>query len=63
MTYKLLDVIRDELAGTADKLSKEDQQYRFDVCVNCEHFKKLSRQCGLCGCFIDAKIKYRNSIR
>lgn len=61
MSYGIKDVIKDELSGTADKLSKEDQFCRLEVCNTCDHLRKLSRQCGLCGCFIDLKVKYRNS--
>lgn len=56
--YNVLDVIKDELKGTAQKLSKEEQTKRISICESCEKFKKLSRQCGICGCFIDMKTKY-----
>lgn len=30
---------------------------RLKVCRECEQFQKLSRQCRLCGCFLDLKAK------
>jgi Family of unknown function (DUF6171) len=34
---------------------------RLKVCAECEHFGKLARQCGLCGCFMDIKAKMLNA--
>ena len=61
MTYNVIDVIKDELKGTADKLSKDEQKLRLEICETCEHRTKLTRQCNLCGCFLDLKTKYRSS--
>lgn len=61
MTYNIIDVIKDELTGNTDKLTKEEQQVRIKTCESCPDFKKLTRQCGHCGCFMDAKTKYRQS--
>ena len=30
---------------------------RITECVSCQHFKAMTRQCGLCGCFMDIKAK------
>lgn len=61
MTYNILDVVKDELRGTADKLTKEEQQKRLDVCKSCEFLTKLTQQCSKCGCFVAMKTKYRSS--
>lgn len=58
MTYNILDVIKDELTGTAEYVSHEEKLRRLSICLTCEHLKKLSRQCGKCGCFVDMKTKY-----
>lgn len=47
-------LMKGELPPMSDgELSAE----RIKMCVQCEHFKKLARQCDLCGCFIDLKAK------
>jgi len=28
---------------------------RLEVCEECEHYKKETKQCGVCGCFVDIK--------
>jgi hypothetical protein len=61
MSYNVIDVVKDELKGTADKLTKQEQKLRLDVCNECEHKTKLTRQCGLCGCFLDLLTKYKSS--
>ncbi len=30
---------------------------RLKMCVECEHFKKMIRQCEICGCMLDLKTK------
>ena len=30
---------------------------RINECTKCFHFQKYTRQCGLCGCFMDIKTK------
>jgi len=61
MTYNIIDVVKDEIRGTANKLTAEERQLRLDVCSVCPHLVKLTRQCGKCGCFIDMKSRYRYS--
>jgi hypothetical protein len=40
-------------AAAAEDLAKE----RLKVCAECPEFAKLARQCRLCGCFMDIKVK------
>jgi hypothetical protein len=61
MTYNIFDVVKDEIRGTTDKLEKDEVKQRIAVCNTCTSFVKLTRQCGLCGCFVDQKAKYRQS--
>ena len=35
-------------------------QERRDYCFNCEHFFKPTKSCKKCGCFVLAKIKFKN---
>lgn len=40
-----------------DKLAEE----RLEICRNCEHFIKLTQQCGDCLCFMPLKVKFSYS--
>lgn len=58
MSLTLKDIavklMRGELPPLADgELAIE----RLKVCTGCMHFKKLARQCELCGCWLDLKTK------
>lgn len=61
MTYNLIDVIKDELTGTAQYVSKEEKLRRLNICQTCTHLTKVTHQCGLCGCFVSAKTKYKEA--
>lgn len=54
---KLKDIARDVLAGKLQLSSKELAEERMKVCRGCPAFKKLTRQCSLCGCQLDLKVK------
>lgn len=38
---------------TTDDIAHE----RYNMCQNCEHFIKLTKQCKKCGCFMNLKTK------
>ncbi|MEM2159412.1 MAG: DUF6171 family protein [Candidatus Nitrosotenuis sp.] len=61
MGYSIIDVIKDELTGNAEYVSAQIKKERLYVCSSCSDFRKLSRQCGICGCFVDTKAKYEKS--
>jgi len=55
IAFKLL---KGELpAIAAQDLARE----RLKACAECAQFKKLARQCDLCGCFMDVKAYLLNS--
>ena len=62
MTYNIIDVIKDEIKGTTDILEQPEIQKRKNICHSCPDFKPLTRSCGHCGCFIDMKTRYRQSM-
>jgi hypothetical protein len=59
--YSIKDVIIDTLQGNADKVSKEVKDTRLKICLSCPNSTKISRQCGICGCFLDMKTLYTKS--
>lgn len=49
-----IDLLKGKLPAAAGAdLAKE----RLKICEQCEYFARLSRQCRLCNCFMDAKTK------
>ena len=49
-----IKLMRGELPALSDgELAGE----RLKVCAECPQFAKLARQCRLCGCFVDLKVK------
>ena len=61
MSYNILDVAKDTLSGKATRVPKEIKEYRLKVCLSCDHFKHITRQCDICHCFMDAKTLYAKS--
>ena len=65
MTYNLKDVIVDELTGKAELVDEQTYINRISECEQCEHGVSLiplaGKSCKLCGCFIKAKARYRQS--
>lgn len=49
-----IKILHGELPALAEgELSAE----RMKVCVQCPEYMKLTRQCRVCGCFLDLKTK------
>lgn len=46
-------VMKGELVLSSDELAAE----RLKVCVECDAFRHMTRQCALCSCFMDLKTK------
>lgn len=38
-------------------VSESEKGRRMKICVKCEHFQPTLTQCGICGCFLEAKTK------
>jgi hypothetical protein len=57
MSFGLLDLTKDILTGTVDKVSTELAAERLAICNTCPDLSFL-RACTHCGCFMDAKVKY-----
>ena len=60
-----MDVISDELTGKKEYVDQQTYIDRINICNNCEHLTTLiplaGGTCGLCGCFVKAKAKYKPS--
>lgn len=60
-SYTLLNVIADEVTGKAEYVDEEIRKSRIEKCNSCSHLFSMTRQCKKCGCFIDAKAKYKKA--
>tara|TARA_R100001594_G_scaffold139074_1_gene183170 strand:+ start:398 stop:634 length:237 start_codon:yes stop_codon:yes gene_type:complete len=45
----------------AKKVSKEEYIRRAEVCDSCVHFIHKSNTCGVCGCWMDVKAKWKTT--
>jgi hypothetical protein len=45
----------------APNVSPEDYAARLDVCTKCPHIKTQYMRCGLCGCMIEHKAKWKTT--
>ena len=61
MSYNIVDVVKDTLTGNAQYVSPEIKKQRMSICFKCPDYKKLTHQCGHCGCVMDMKTKYAQS--
>jgi hypothetical protein len=41
-------------------VSEEEKDVRMTICRGCEHFNETLVQCGICGCFLEAKTRLKN---
>lgn len=53
----LKDIAKDLLAGKLILSEAELSTERLKVCAECPQMTKMTRQCKLCGCFLDLKTK------
>jgi hypothetical protein len=47
------------LSRIMDKVfvSEAEKTRRMEICKECEHFSPTLAQCGVCGCFLEAKTR------
>ena len=41
-------------------VSETEKEMRMSLCKSCEHFNDTFIQCGICGCFLEAKTRLKN---
>ena len=58
MTYTLRKIAIDAIQGKIEISQPELARERIKVCETCPDFRKITRQCNLCNCFMDAKAKF-----
>ena len=61
---KVKSVIKDTTKHVFDGatlVSKEEYLKRAEICNSCVHFIKKDNSCGICGCWMEVKAKWRTS--
>ena len=53
--------LKNYIANGAPNVSTEDYIERLEACNNCEHLIKTTMRCGLCGCLLEHKAKWRTT--
>ena len=42
-------------------VDKDIAQERYDICKSCDRFLKLTKQCEVCACFMNFKVKFKDT--
>lgn len=61
MGYGLIDLAKDAVTGKVEHVDQKVQDSRMSTCVTCDKFRSMLKQCGECGCYMPAKVKYTKS--
>jgi hypothetical protein len=50
--------LKNKLSQATSNLISSDElkSSRLEICINCEHLIKVTRQCSKCYCVVDAKV-------
>lgn len=49
----------DLLNPNIEKATEEISETRYNICIDCDRFLNLTKQCKECGCFMPAKTKLK----
>lgn len=55
------DILTGAFQGEDVLVSEEVYNTRIDICNNCEFFRKRDQRCSQCGCFMEAKTRFKKS--
>jgi len=61
---KVKSIIKDtskHLVNGAKNVPKEEYLRRATICNSCIHFIEKENKCGICGCLMDVKAKWKTS--
>lgn len=51
----------EHVVSGAENVSKEEFKKRIDICNSCIHFVGKKEICGICGCYMSVKAKWKTS--
>ena len=49
------------IVGGIQNVTPEDYADRLDACLKCPHIQKENMKCGICGCFLGQKAKWKTT--
>lgn len=55
----LFNIAKNAAKGIDQGVPEEVAEKRLSICMNCPNLFKPTTSCKLCGCFLKAKVKYR----
>lgn len=61
MTYGLLDLVKDHMAGTVQLVPPAVAAQRLAICRACDRFMPKVQTCGICYCYMPEKVKHADS--
>ena len=61
MTYGLIDLLKDHVAGTVKAVTPEVAAQRLAICRACDRFMPKVQTCGICFCYMPEKVKHAES--
>ena len=56
-----LQEVREKALSAVELVEEPIRNNRLDICNTCEHLYTPTRNCKLCGCFVDAKTYVANT--
>jgi hypothetical protein len=51
----------DLLNPNIENVSDNERDRRYDLCIDCPEFIRLTKQCKQCGCFMNLKTRLSNA--
>lgn len=60
-SYNIIDAAKDLVTGKLEFVSDEVAKERMDICKQCDARNDTINVCTVCGCFLPAKVKLKES--
>lgn len=55
----LTRIAKNKLTGVDDKVPENIAKQRLAKCLTCPHLQKPFQQCGVCKCFVQSKVTFK----
>ena len=52
---KTVESVKDIFVTVDAEISEE----RYNICLKCEEFREVTKQCKICNCFMPMKVKFK----
>ena len=44
-----------------EMVDDEVEEQRYNICLECEEFREMTKQCKICNCFMPMKVKFEKT--